>query len=372
MEFKCKKQSLEHAVLTVGKAAPIKPLSNVPEGIFLKAENDKLFLRGYNLEFGITTQIPALVKKEGEIILGAKIFSDITKKASGEQINVQVNENLLANITSCQSKFSITGMSADLYPKLPQVENPQKITIEGQELKSMIEQTLFAVAPSNTNSNPVYTGTLFDVEKNSLKLVSVDGYRMATREETIKNDKKLSFIVPGKVLAEISKLLPEKEEVLLSVGRNHALFSFLKYNLVSRLIEGSFLDYKSSVPKSHLTKVFVSTNKLIGAIERVSLVATDNSKNPIRLILQNSKLKVSCNTSCGRANDEILVKKDGDNLEIGLNSKYLIDALRNTKGDVIQMLFSGALAPIKILPQDGENFMFLVLPVMIKPEAQEN
>ena len=229
----------------------------------------------------------------------------------------------------------------------------------------MIKQTIYAVA--DNDSRPIHTGTLFELKKNQINLVSVDGYRLAYREESIQNDLEISFVVPGKTLSEILKLLND-DDTKVNIGRRHIMFQINGYFITSRLLEGQFLDYHSAIPKNHDTEVVVQTRTIIDSIERVSLLIMDRLKSPIRCVIEEDEIKLSCSTPIGRANDQFEVKMEGDPLEIGFNSRFLLDALRNAEGDEIRILFSGQTSPMIVRPKEGNSFLFLVLPVRLKSE----
>lgn len=367
MNIICNREEIVNAVSNVQKAVSTKSTMPVLEGILLNASKDKLSLCGYNLELGITTEITATVKTEGKIILGAKLFSEIIRKLPDDTIEINVNSNFVTNITSGHSKFSIVGISPSEYPELPKINNPEELKISSQVLKSMIRQTLFAIADNDTK--PVHTGTLFTVMDRQINLVSVDGYRLAMRTESINSDSDLRFVVPGKTLYEILRLLPEDDtDTCISVASKHIIFKIGNYCVISRLLEGEFLDYKSAIPPSYKTSVRVKTRQLIESVERVSLLITDRLKSPVRCIFSEEKVKLSCSTTIGKANDEFKAPIDGDFLEIGFNNRYLLDALRNTESDEILLQMNGALSPTKVLPVEGESFLFLVLPVRLKSE----
>ena len=230
----------------------------------------------------------------------------------------------------------------------------------------MIRQTIFAVA--DNNSNVVYTGIKFEIEKNQIKLIAVDGVRLAIRTEEIDYDgEELSFIVPGKTLSEVMKLIDEEEaDVSLGVGKRHIVFEVNGYSIVSRLLEGEFLDYKSAVPASFTTTVRVSTKTLMSSIDRTSLLITDRLKSPVRCIFDDNTIKISSITSLGTANDKISAQIDGDRIEIGFNNRFLIEALRVCDTDEVLIKLNSPVSPIIILPPEGESFLFLVLPVRLK------
>jgi DNA polymerase-3 subunit beta len=233
----------------------------------------------------------------------------------------------------------------------------------------MIDQTLFAV--SLTDTKPVHTGSLFDMESEHLTVVSVDGYRLALRNEIISGGTELSFVVPGKVLGEISKLASDDEEELatLSVSKRHIVVNIGKYSIISRLLEGDFLDYKTSIPGGGGTTVKLSTRAFIDSIERVSLLISDRLRSPLRVLFDEGKIKISCSTTLGKSYDELDCELSGPAVEMGFNNKYLLDALKAAGSDEVRVEIAGPLSPIKVLPLEGESYLFLVLPVRLKNEA---
>jgi DNA polymerase-3 subunit beta len=367
MKFTCSRQQLNEAVLNVQRAVSTK--SSVPalEGILLKAEENQITLCGYDLELGMTTNVEAQVEEKGSIILSARLFGDIVRRLPADSVYLAADTKNITVIKSGPADFSIVGIPAEEYPELPSVNGETSIKIAHNVLKSMIRQTIFAVAESD--AKPIHTGTLFELEKNRIRLVSVDGYRLAMREETAQCGEELSFVVPGKTLSEVLKLLGDGEEELeILIGRRHIIFRIGKYCVISRLLEGEFLDYKAAIPGSSSTEILVGTRSFIDSVERVSLLITDRLKSPLRCVFEDNEIKVSCSTSIGRANDQLDAKISGNSVEMGFNNRYLLDALRNSEGDEVKIQLNGALSPMKILPREGDSFLFLVLPVRLKSE----
>ena len=281
----------------------------------------------------------------------------------------------MTTIESGASEFSIAGMGAEEYPELPSVSGVGEFSVQNDLLKGMIRQTIFAVADSD--AKPIHTGTLFELSGGRLRLVSVDGYRLAMREEILTGEGaegaasdaagELSFVVPGKTLTEVMKLLPEDDgNVGIQVGRRHILFTIGSYTVISRLLEGEFLDYRSAIPSACQTEVKANTREFIGSVERVSLLITDRLKSPIRCVFGEDSIHLSCSTAIGRANDQFSASIEGAGLEMGFNNRYLLDALRNTEGDEVRIQLNGPLSPMKIMPPEGDSYLFLVLPVRLK------
>lgn len=365
MKILCEKQALVDAVNNVQRAVASKSALPALEGILLKANGSSLFLAGYDMELGITTTIEAQVSVPGEIVLNAKLFLEIIRKLPDDEVMLYSNEKNNTTIKSGYSEFTIMGFSSEDYPELPTINGGAAITVQQDVLKSMIRQTLFAVA--QTDARPVHTGVKFEIENNTMRLVAVDGSRLAMRTETIKSTEILNFVVPGKTLGEVLKLLNEVDEPLyLTVGARHIILEIGGYSVFSRLLDGEFLPYRKAIPNNCTTKVRVKTRELIDAVDRASLVINDRLKSPLICRFKDNQISISCITALGSASDVIRAEIDGFQEEMGFNSRFLLEALRNTESDEVLIELSGTQSPMKLLPVEGEDFLFLVLPVRLK------
>ena len=228
----------------------------------------------------------------------------------------------------------------------------------------MIRQTIYAV--SDKDIKPAHKGSLFEIENNSIRIVSVDGFRLAIRTEKISYGGEQTFIVPGKSLLEVTKLIGEDtKNIDISVSSRHIIFRIGSYSVISRLIEGEFMNYKSSIPSVHSTTLTVNTRKFINTIERMSLLLTDKMKSPIRCLIENNVIKTSCNTPLGQANDELEAAIDGEGVEIGFNNRFLLDSLRYSETDEVKLSLNGSLSPMVVTPTEGDSFLFLLLPMRL-------
>lgn len=367
MKFTVNKSDITEAVSNIQRAVSTKTSIPALEGILLSATETGLELCAYDLELGITTVIPAFVMEPGKAVLSAKLFSDIVRRTPAETVTVSVDEKNMATLESGYSRFSIIGIPAEEFPELPKLSDSTQISLPGALLKSMIRQTLFAIAESD--AKPIHQGSLFSLENGILDVVSVDGYRLAVRREPVDFSEDLSFVVPGKTLSELLKLIKDSEEpVEISAGRRHILFKIDNYTVISSLLEGEFLNYKAAIPPESQTEVVLKTREAIDSVERVSLLITDRLKSPIRCQFDNNEVKLNCTTSMGRASDQLDVEMTGQSVEIGFNNRYLLEALRNTECDEVKVQLGGPLSPMKVVPKEGDSFLFLVLPVRLKSE----
>ena len=367
MKFTVNKSDITEAVGNIQRAVSTKTSIPALEGILLGAGEEGLELCAYDLELGITTVIPAFVVEPGRAVLSAKLFSDIVRRTPAETITITVDEKNMATLESGYSRFSIIGIPAEEFPELPKLTDSTQFSMAGSVLKSMIRQTLFAIAESD--AKPIHQGSLFNLENGMMDVVSVDGYRLAVRREPVEFSDSLDFVVPGKTLSEILKLIKETDDpVEISAGRRHILFKIDNYTVISSLLEGEFLNYKAAIPPESQTEVVLKTREAIDSVERVSLLITDRLKSPVRCLFNENEIKLNCTTSMGRASDQIDVEMTGQSVEIGFNNRYLLEALRNTECDEVKVQLGGPLSPMKVVPKEGASFLFLVLPVRLKSE----
>lgn len=368
MKFVCETSILSTACQNVQRAASNK--SSIPgaEGIFIKAGGSELSLTGYDLEIGINTTIYAKVEQEGSIVLNARVLCEILRRIPNSTVTVEADERNLTIIRSGETKYEIMGISAEEYPELPTVQGGFSIDIGKKMLSDMIKQTIFSVAITDTKV--VYTGIKFEITDGELKLIAVDGYRMAIRTEKIDyHGEDITFIVPSKTMSEIMKLSLENDEedvLSIGVGKHHIIFKIEGYSIISRLLEGEFINYRSTIPANTTTTVEVDTKAFIDSIERTSLIIMDRTKSLINCVFDTDFIRISSITSLGTATDKVQAEIEGSRVEIGFNNRYLLDALKVCNTDKVKIKLNGSVSPILILPTEGDSFIFLVLPVRLK------
>lgn len=364
MKFICDRQMLSTAAGNASRAVVAK--SSVPalEGLLIKTGNNAISVTGYDLEKGITTKIAATVENEGSIVVGARIFCDILRKLSSETVEIISDNSLLVIIKGGKSEFSIMGSSAEEYPEMPDIKGTDSFQIDGALLKEMIEQTIFAVAQSEIK--PILTGCLFELSEKEINVVAMDGFRLAVRKEMINAGMEKSFVVPGKTLGDIAKMLEEDYPVSVNVSDKHILFNFAGYQIISRLLEGAFFDYKKAIPETFTTSVKLEVRSFMDSIERTALIITDRLNSPIEIHFENDNVSFSCTTPLGKSYDEFALPAEGKALKIGFNNRFLLDALKAAGCDEVIMQFNGSTAPAIIKPLSSDNFLFLVLPVLLR------
>lgn len=368
MKIICNKQNLYEALINVSKAVADKSSIPALEGIKMSLNNSTLSLTGYDLEIGIITSIPVVSDDSGEWIVNSRLFSDIIKKMPSQEVEIFISENMAMTVKGGMTEYTISAIGAEQYPSLPEFGESDKMTIGQSILKSMINQSLFAVSQNDTK--PILKGELFELENGSLNVVAIDGYRLAVRTEPVKSEGNMKFVIPSKILSETSKLLKDEDDLTADVivSKKHIVFSFSGYTVFSRILEGEFHNYKGSIPQKSVTEVFISRRELIDCLERASLLINERIKSPVRCMFENGMLKLSCQTTIGKIFDEIECDISGPIIEIGFNCRYLLEPLKVINDDKIKLLMNGGNLPMKIVPIESNEYTYLVLPVRLKQE----
>lgn len=364
MDILCDKSLLSAAIDGVSRAVTLRSSIPVLEGILLKAEGFRLTLTGYDLEMAITTTIEANVREPGEVVLNARLLGDMVRRMPAGEVSIKVGAGS-AVVKGGVAEYDIAAMAAGDFPALPNPGADHTLSIEAGALREMIDKTLYAV--SQDDKKPAHTGELFEITPDKLTLVALDGYRLAVMERPVKAEKEIRIIVPAKTMAEVNKLIGEgEEEISISANRRFVVFAARGYTILSRLIEGDFLAWRGVIPDGYKTRVVLDTRDFIETIERASLIITERLKNPLRITFGGQKVIVRCQTTLGKVVDEFDAAIEGDTVEIGFNNRYLLDALRNARTEKIAMELNGPLSPVKVLPAEGSDFTYLVLPVRFK------
>lgn len=368
MKFNCAKSDLQAAVAVASKAASTKSPIPALEGILIEAAADSVRLTGYDLKKGIYTRIDADVAEPGSIVLNARTFGDIARSLPEGTVTIQTEENNVS-IDCEKSHFSIIGTDAADYPELPAIDGQAGVQLPQNLLSEIIRQTIFAV--SDSEARPIYTGELFEIGDGMLTVVAVDGYRLALRREPVEGaGEACSFIVPGSALSDLEKLCGATDEkVQISLGSKHISFTLGETVLISRRLEGEFLNYKKTVPANFNVTVQTERSVLQRTVEQVSLIIDDRIKNPIRCIFGDNHVRVFCATSLGKADVVCDVDGNGGDLEIGFNNRYLLDALKAAPAEEISVCLNTGASPCVICPVDGDqSFLYMILPVRLKAE----
>lgn len=368
MRFLVSREKLCEAVTNLSRAVATKATFPVLEGIHMTATKDGLKMMAYNLEVGMTKTIDINCAEEGSIVFKAKLLGDILRSLSGDTVSFEVNDRLVCKIKSESTMFDIMGMPAEDFPEMPTIDDCERIVFPCETLKSMVRQTVFACAPADAQK-PILTGLLFDIEEDNVKIVGVDGFRLAVRKERLSLGKNISFVISAKTIGEAVKIIGDEDEnIEFFIGRRHIALNIGGYSIISRKIDGEFINYKKIMPSSYSTTANVNTRELISIIERISLVINDQIKTIMRCKISNEDMTYSCATAVGKVTDIYKTEVTGEAFEIGINNRFLTDALKACETDEVTMNFNGSFSSIIILPKEGDDFIYMVMPMRLKAE----
>lgn len=365
MHILCPQKSLSQSISIVQKSVSSKTTLPILKGIYIEAQDQRLKLIGTDLEIGIENQIEADVMEEGAVVVDARLFSEIIRKLPDEQIELKLQDNQQLLIRCPHTEFNILCYSAADFPDLPVIEEDEVYQLSQELFRDMIRQTVFAT--SQEDSRPILTGVLMEIDEKSLTMVALDGYRVALRKGKIDATGFHKVVVPAKTLNEVSRIMNTDEEMPISITLrdNHGLFTLGNTRLISRLLEGEFINYHQILPKEYKSKVRVKTKGLLGSIERASLLAKEGKYNLVKFAITDEKLVVTSNSELGQVYEEIAIQLEGADLEIAFNSKYLIDVLKVIDEEEVYLEFTSSISPGIIRPVNNDHHVHLVLPVRL-------
>ena len=368
MRFTCEKSWLMTGLSITGRTVAQKSVLSAIEGILCRAD-EGLTLTGFNMETAITYNIEADVTEKGTCVLPARLFGDIIRRLPEGPVTVSVDDNFKVSVRAGYASFSISAESAADYPELPDVGSGRSVKIPQSALKELIGGTIFSV--SENQGRPVHTGVKFEVEKDTVSAIAVDGFRLARRtyHTGVELDMVMSFVVPAQGLKEVEKILTDSdEEMTFTMGEKHILFSIGDATLICRLLDGGFLDWRRVVPTNCPIKLVATVSDLVSSIERVGLIVSEKYKSPVRCLFSDQVVQLKTNTTIGMAEDRCSIAGNGKELEIGFNVRYLADALRAVPSEEVVLELTNGLSPIVLTPVESEkkyDFSYMVLPVRI-------
>ena len=363
MKLVFSKSELSKAVGIVMKAVPTRTTMNILECILIDATTNVIKFTSNDMELGIETIVEGEIIEKGKVAIEAKLFSEIVRRFPDNEVTISTDSNYTSLITCEKSKINIAGKSGEDFSFLPIIDKDKMITISQFNLKEIINQTIFSTAPNDNNK--MMTGELFEVSDNTLKVVGLDGHRIAIRSIQLEGRADdVKAVVPGKTLQEISKLMSTDAENMVNVyfTNNHILFEFDNTTVVSRLIEGEYFKINQMLSSDYGTKVVINKKEFIDSIDRANLLIKEGEKKPIIINITDGSLEVNVNSAIGTLNEDIDIEKEGKDLMIGFNPKFLLDALRVIDDETVDIYLVNPKAPCFIRDKE-QSYIYLILPV---------
>ncbi|MCI7145365.1 MAG: DNA polymerase III subunit beta [Clostridiales bacterium] len=366
MKFTCQQQTLMKALNTVSKAVSAKTTIPTLKGILIETAGDSLVLTASDLDLSIRTRIEASVEEEGSAVVTAKLLSDIVRKLPNEELTL-FDEGVNINIKTLSSEFKVICMPVEEFPEVYKKEDANDTLVFNRELfMDMVRKTAFAA--SMDESKGVLTGILTEVSPDSISMVAIDGFRLAYVREEARGERDKKFIVSARIMNDIRKIISDEDEecdVIVSFGAKKTTFSIGNTIVIIRLMEGEFLDYNNIIPKDSFTRAVIGREVLLESIERASLLAREGKNNLIRMSIVNNLLTITSRSDEGNVKEEIVIEKDGNDIEIGFNSKYVLDVLKAIDDEEVQFNFKSGVDPAIVTSVNGDEYKYLILPVRI-------
>ena len=370
MKFICDQSELVSALNIVSKGISSRSTLPILKGLLISCNKEKGLLKisSSDLEISIDTCIPAHIEEEGEIIVYAKLFSDIVRKLNSGSVSFELLEGNKLNIVNGTYSSNILGIDAEAedFPRIDNNEEGISFSLEKEMLKEMIKGTSFAVSIDEVRG--IITGTLLEIKKDEISMVALDGFRMAIKREKVKSEEETNIIIAGRIINEIGKLLSENskdDDITIKISEKKAYFIMQDTIIVTKLMDGDFIKYKDIIPKESGISVLVNKKLLIDCVERASIIGKEGNNAFVKFEINEDEIVISSRADQGTTEEVLPVDKDGENIEIGFNARYMIDALKVIYDENVMMLFNKSIGPCLIKPLKGDSFEYLVLPVRL-------
>lgn len=358
------KQNLMNAINIVLKAVPSKTTMSILECILIDATTEEIKFTANDMELGIETKVKGEIIERGSLAIDAKIFSEIIRKLPDSEVIIETDSSLRMSISCEKAHFNIAGKNAEDFSGLPDIMKDKFIFLSQFTLREIIRQTIFSIAPADS-TNKIMSGILFEIMSGNMKVVSLDGHRVSLRNVQLKDSfDNIKVIVPGKTLNEISKILTGTidDEVRIFFTENHIVFEFEDTVVVSRLIEGNYFNVEQMLSNDYETKVRINKKDFIDCIDRATLLVKESDRKPIVFVIQDGEIELKINSTIGSMNETISINKEGKDLMIGFNPKFLLDALKVIDDEEIDIYFLNSKAPM-YMKDENESYNYLILPV---------
>ena len=372
MNFICEKETIIKAINSVINGVASKTTMPILEGILIQTNDNEVKFTTYDLEIGIEYVTNCEVKEQGATVVNAIMFSEIIRRLPDAEIKITLDEKNLLVIECEGSLYKLATMNPEEFPELPQISIENSIEMEQNSLKDMIRKTIFAV--SAEENRPIFTGCLFEIKNNKLNVVAVDGFRLAWKSKFLQNKiNDFSAVIPGRTLNEINKIILDSYDTIkIGVAKNQALFEMENCKIVTRLLDGEFLNYSSVIPENWETRIRVDRSSLQNCFERISLISSSSiekeKKYPVKVNVDIGKVTISCTNQTGDAKEELFVSTEGKNLEAGFNPKYFLDSLKSIDDEEVYVEFGTSISPCLIKSVENNDYVYMILPIRLKED----
>ncbi|HCG58254.1 MAG TPA: DNA polymerase III subunit beta [Clostridiales bacterium] len=362
MLLNCSGLELSDAFLRVSKALSNKPTNPILEGIKISAEDNELTLSATDTDLSIEKKIKADIKVEGETVVPGKFITEFVKKLSNSEIELEVNDKNQLLIRYDGNESIIQCYNVIEYPGFKKLKTDEWFGISQKDLKALISKTIFSVALDD--SRPILKGVLFDIDQKEISAVALDGYRLARVKKKSTANVKKQIVVPTRSLNEISKLLDDSDDIInVYIDSNAIMIDTVDTKIISRLLEGDFVNYKQIIPMNYETFVIVNKLQLEDALERVSLLSKVGQNNFVKFDIKEGAVQLTSNSEIGNIKEKISAVLNGKDVTIAFNPRFILESLKASNDEFVKLCLNTSSNPCVIVPTEGDEFLYLILPV---------
>lgn len=369
MKFECSAQELLGGLINATRALNSRPAMQILEGVLIRTNEDKVELMCSDASLSIKSCVKATISQEGEVVLPGKLLTEIVRKLPEGTATFSMNDKLMMTIRCKQSRSTISGMNPAEFPQMKDLTNTFALHFHQKRLRDMISKVTFAIAMQESRQS--LTGCLMEVTKDELRLVGLDGFRLALQRMhdnfILPDDKeKISAIIPGRVMGEIASIMDDHQEMItFHLDNTHMMVTSGETTLVTSLLAGEYINYRQILPTAWLTRVTVKRKELQESVERASLMAREGKNNLIRMKATQGNLKITSMSELGDVLEDLDANLEGEDIEIAFNARYISDVVKNVDEECCTLCMNTNVSPCVISPLEGDNYLYLVLPVRV-------
>jgi DNA polymerase III subunit beta len=379
MKLSTLQENIKQGVYSVGHVAGKNINLPILNNILIEAKDGNIKLAATNLEIAVVNRVRGKIETEGVITVDAKVITDYISILPNKKVDIEVKDNKIS--LSCENyKTKISGQSAEDFPLIPQVEREEEIIINAEEFKKGVAQVIFAVSTNETRLE--LTGVLFDFIDGLLMLAATDSYRLAEKKIKIKRGKgnkdvkqPSKIIVPARTLQELLRVIStvkdgeviegEVNEIKMYISDSQILFTYGTIELVSRLIEGQYPDYKQIIPATSQTQGLINKSELSRAV-KASAIFSRTGINDINVDLPGGKNQVVISSASGQTGENITeldAKVQGADNGAVVNYKYLLDGLNNIDDENVRLEIIDSNTPCILKPEKADDYVYIIMPI---------
>ncbi|MDR2609905.1 MAG: DNA polymerase III subunit beta [Clostridiales Family XIII bacterium] len=383
MKFKCEQKELIKALNIVSRGVSARTTLPILKGIKITADSErgKVVLTASDLEIYIETGIRAVCDEPGEIVVSAKLFSDIIRKLNRGSVFFSINEEGTVKIENGTFSSTLQGIPTEDFPKIEMIQGDGSVSLEKETLKDLIKGTAFAA--SIEEARGIITGVLMDIKDGIITMAALDGFRMAIKKEPAEGVREEQrMIISGRIMNELGRILSDyekgtddeegesSEEIKIAVGEKRVFISMDETNISVRLMEGEFIKYEDIIPKENAIRVEVDKKELLDCVDRASILVKEGKNSFIKFKIEGNELVITSRADEGTTRESVVISKEGEDIEIGFNGRFIGEPLKGIDDEKILMLFNKSVSPCLIRPLKGDSYEYLVLPVRLQTTGE--